>query len=149
MIVTRSAVVPIPQEEAWEVFNGNELRTLVELSDSVVEVRDYKMRDDGTPEYVMVNRAGPRKVSHRSDYIVYEPPTRTVDRVLDSSLGGVFYSDYQSVEGGTRVTNRWEVEPKGVMRLLFPLMRNSMERDFQGDLDLIANRLRSRAEPES
>jgi hypothetical protein len=91
----------------------------------------------------MVNQAGPRKVSHRSDYSVYEPPHRSVDRVLDSPLGGLFHSDHESVDGGTRVTHRWEVEPHGFMRLLFPLIRKSMAKDFQADLDLVAERLRT------
>jgi hypothetical protein len=26
-----------------------------------------------TPEYVMVNRLGPMRASHRSDYVVYDP----------------------------------------------------------------------------
>ncbi len=144
-VIERSAVVRLSLEETWEVFNGNEMQNLVELSDSVVEVRDYRMREDGTPEYVMVNRAGSRKVSHRSDYKVFEPPRRSVDQVLDSPLGGLFHSDHEPVEGGTRVTHRWEVEPHGFMRLLFPLMKNSMAKDFQADLDLIVKRLGERA----
>lgn len=146
-VVERSAVVPLSLEETWEVFNGNAMQNLVELSDSVVEVRDYRMREDGTPEYVMVNQAGPRRVSHRSDYTVYEPPHRTVDRVLDSPLGGVFYTEHESVDGGTRVTNRWEVEPHGFMKLMWPLMRRSMAKNFQADLEMIVQRLEAKSDP--
>lgn len=145
-VIERSAVIPLPLAETWELFNGNQLRDLVEISDAVVEVRDYRMRDDGTPEYVMVNQAGPRQVSHRSDYTVFDPPHRTVDRVLDSPLGGVFYTEHESVEGGTKVTHRWEVEPHGMMKLLWPLIRSSMAKNFQADLDSIAERLAARSD---
>ncbi len=144
-VIERSAIVPLPLSETWELFNGNELQDLVELSDAVVEVKDYRMREDGTPEYVMVNQAGPRQVSHRSDFTVFEPPHRAVDRVLESPLGGTFYTDHEEVEGGTRVTHRWDVEPHGFMKLIWPLMRRSMERNFQADLDNIVERLETRS----
>ncbi len=140
-LIERSAVVPLPLEETWELFNGNELQDLVELSDAVVEVRDYRMREDGTPEYVMVNLAGSRQVSHRSDYTLFEPPHRTVDRVLESPLGGVFRAEHESVNGGTKVTHRWEVEPHGLMKLMWPLIRSPMARNFQADLDTIVKRV--------
>jgi hypothetical protein len=75
-----------------EAFFGNEMQNWCELSDMVVEVRDYRMRADRTPEYVMVNKAGPMKASHRSVTL------------------------HEAVEGGTRVTHRWDVEPHGIMR---------------------------------
>jgi hypothetical protein len=84
MIVERTAVVPLPLEETWEAFFGNEMQNWCELSDMVVEVRDYRMRADRTPEYVMVDKAGPMKASHRSDYVVYDPPHRAEDDTLDS-----------------------------------------------------------------
>lgn len=138
--------MPLSLEETWEVFNGNELQQLIELAEAFLEVRDYRMREEGTPEYGSVIQPGPRKLSFRSDYSVYEPPPRSVYRVLDSSLGGLFYSDYENVEGGTRITDRWEVEPHGFMRPLFPRIRNSMAKDPQPDLDLVAARLRARSE---
>jgi uncharacterized protein YndB with AHSA1/START domain len=144
--VERTAVVPLPPEQAWEAFFGNELRNWAALSDIVVEVRDYRMRPDGTPEYVMVNRMGPMRASHRSDYITYEPPRRSVDETLDSSLGGRYYVDHEPTADGqaTIVRHRFEVEPRGLMRLLFPLMRPMFRRSFQRDLDTMVERLSNR-----
>ncbi len=137
----RSAVVPLGLEDAWEALYGDELQNWVRISDAVVEVRDWRMRPDGTPEYVMVNQAGPARVSHRSDYKVWQPPHRAEDDTLDSALGGRFVAVHEPVEGGTRITHRWDVEPHGVMRLLFPLLRRGMEKDFRRDLDAMAARL--------
>lgn len=60
-VVERSVIVPLSLEEAWEAFFGDDMQNWVRLSDAVAEVRDYRMRDDGTPEYVMVNRMGPMR----------------------------------------------------------------------------------------
>lgn len=141
-VIERSAVVALPLEEAWEAFFGNQLQNWVALSDAVVEVRDYRVSSDGLPEYVMVNRAGPMTTSHRSVYRVYEPPHRAEDDTLDSALGGRFTTTHEAVEGGTRVTHRWDVEPHGPMKVLFPLLRSGMARAFQQDLDEMAERIR-------
>jgi hypothetical protein len=144
MIVERSALVPLPLEEAWEAFFGNEMQNWCELSDGVVEIRDYRMRPDGTPEYVMVNRMGPIRTSHRSDYVVYDPPQRAEDDTLESMLGGRWATIHEPVEGGTRVTHRWDVEPHGIMKLLFPLIRPVFDKQFQADLDQMVSRIGSR-----
>ncbi len=141
MIVERTAVVPLPMDETWEVFFGNEMQNWRELSDMVVEIRDYRMRADGTPEYVMVNQAGPMKTSHRSDYVLYDPPRRAEDDTLESMLGGRWVTIHEPVEGGTRVTHRWDVQPHGIMKLLFPLMRPVFVKQFQTDLDQMVARI--------
>lgn len=143
-IVERSVIVPLDLEDAWEAFFGNEMQNWRDLSDSVVEIRDFRWRDDGTPTYVMVNRMGPLRASHRSDYVAYEPPHRAEDDTLESSLGGRWVTLHEPVEGGTRVTHRWDVQPHGPMKVLLPLMRRGFMRSFQRDLDVMAERLRSR-----
>lgn len=107
----------------------------------MVEVRDYRMREDGTPEYVMVNQVGPMRASHRSDYVLYDPPHRAEDDTLDSPLGGRWITIHESTDEGTRVTHRWNVEPHGMMRVLFPLIRPFFARSFQRDLDTMVERL--------
>jgi hypothetical protein len=145
-MMERSAVVPLDLDAAWEAFFGNQMQNWARLSNMVVEVRDYRMRPEGTPEYVMVNRAGPLKASHRSDYKLYDPPHRAEDDTLESSLGGRFITIHEAVDGGTRVTHRWDVEPHGIMKLLFPLIRKPMAKSFQKDLDDMAARLSERPE---
>lgn len=143
-VVERSAVVPLDVDEAWEAFFGNDLQNWCELSDLVVEVRDVEWRADGTPRYVMVNRSGPFRVSHRSDYRRYEPPRVAVDVATDTLLGGRWTTRHEPVDGGTRVTHRWEVEPRGPMFFVFPMIEKRFARDFQRDLDKMVERLRSR-----
>lgn len=142
--IERSTTVSLGLEEAWEAFFGNQMQNWCELSDSVLEIRDFRWREDGTPEYVMVNRVGPLRASHRSDYLTYEPPHRAEDETLDSMLGGRWTTLHEPVSDGTRIIHRWDVQPRGMMRMLFPLMRRGFEKSFQHDLDLMAERIASR-----
>lgn len=142
--VERSAIVPLPLEEAWDAFFGDDMQNWCRLSDIVSEIRDFRLRDDGTPEYVMVNRMGPMRASHRSDYVVYEPPLRAEDDTLESALGGRWITVHEPLEGGTRVTHRWNVEPHGPLKVLFPLIRPGFQRSFQRDLDTMVDRIRAR-----
>ncbi len=89
------------------------------------------MAGNGTPTYVILNRMGTLRASHGSDYVVYEPPHRAEDDTLESSLGGRWVTLHEEVEGGTRVTHRWDVVPHGPMKIMFPIMRRDFERVFK------------------
>ncbi len=141
IVLERSAVMPLPLEETWEALYGDEMQNAVRLSDSVVEVRDYQMRDDGTPEYVMVNKAGPLKTTHRSSFLVYEPPHRAIEESSETPQPGKLYIEHTAVDDGTRVVQRFEAEPRGIGGLLFRLMRPIAAKTFQADLDTILKRL--------
>ncbi len=140
--VEGSAVMPLSQDETWDVFFGHQMRRLVELHSTVAAVEDYQMRPDGTPRYTMVAKFGPFPMRVISDYSVYEPPRRTVNRVLDSPLGGTAYFTFEPVAGGTRVTQRWEVEPQNpLVGRLLPVMRPLLAWSMQRDLDTLAKRV--------
>ena len=51
--------MPLSLEETGEVFNVNELQQLVELAETFLEVRDYRMREEATPESGSVIQPGP------------------------------------------------------------------------------------------
>lgn len=140
-IFERSTIVPLGLHEAWEAFFGNQMQNWRRLSDSVDETRDFRWREDGAPEYVMINRMGPFRPSHPSDYPVCEPPHRAEDDTLDSILGGRWTTLHESVDGGIRVIHRWDVVPKGVMKIRLPLMRRGFQKSFQSDLDNMAQRI--------
>lgn len=138
-VIEASTVMPLDQEETWDFFFSDKGRRLVALSDMVVAIENYQMRADGTPGYTMAYKAGPITVRATSDYFVYEPPNRTVNRILDSPFGGTFYIDHESVSGGTRVNWRWEVEPQtSLAGLSLPVTRPLLARSLQRDLDTLA-----------
>ena len=99
-------------EEAWDLLIGDQMHRLVEMPEiSVVAVKDFQARPDGTARYTVANKAGPCKTWRPADFTVYERPRRWVNRVLDSPFGGMFYGTYEPVGDGTRVHWRWEIEP--------------------------------------
>jgi uncharacterized protein YndB with AHSA1/START domain len=141
-VVEASAVVPLSPEDAWDLLIGDQMHRLVEMPEiSVVAVKDFQVRPDGTARYVVANKAGPSKTWHTADFTVYERPHRSVNRVLDSPFGGMFYGTYEPVGEGTRVHWRWEVEAHNPLAgLLLPLMHPLLARSMQQDLDALATR---------
>ena len=134
-VVEASVVMPGGPEQTWDFLFGDELRRVVELSRMVVAVQHYQMRPDGTPHYTMDMRVGPFSMRGTSDYVVYDRPHRTVNRVLDSPFGGTFHMGFDAVPGGTRVTERWEVEPRNrLAALVLPAVRPLLARLLQRDL---------------
>ncbi len=139
-VVEASAVVPLSPEEAWDLLIGEKMQRLVEMPDvSVVAVKDFQLRPDGTARYVVANKAGPSKTWHTADFTVYERPHRSVNHVLDSPFGGMFYGTYEPVGEGTRVHWLWEIEAQSTLAsLLLPLMHPLLARSMQQDLDALA-----------
>ncbi len=138
-VAEASAVIPLSPEETWDLLFGDQLQHVVEMSDSLVAVEDYQMRADGTPRYQMVQKVGPFKISFVSDYSVFERPHRTVNRALESPLGGTFYSTFEPVAGGTRLSFRWELEPQNpLVGRLLPVLRRLLAWSLQRDLNTLA-----------
>jgi hypothetical protein len=140
-VAEASAVVPLSPEETWDVLIGDQMQRLVEMPEiSVVAVEDYEVRPDGTARYVVANRAGPSTIWHTADFTVYERPHRSVNHVLESPFGGIFYGTYDpATAGGTRVSWRWEIEPQNrLAAVLLPMMRPLFARSMQQDLDALA-----------
>lgn len=81
-------------------------------------------------------KMGPLTMRSVSDYTVFEPPRRSINRILESPFGGLFYVDFVPVAQGTRVTERWEVNPpnRGIA-FLMPMLRPILQRSLQKDLD--------------
>lgn len=147
-VVEASVVMPGGPEQTWDFLFGDELRRVVELSRMVVALQHYRMRSDGTPHYTMVMRVGPFSMTGTSDYVVYDRPQRTVNRVLDCPFGGTFHMGFEAVPGGTRLTERWEVVPQnGLAALALPAVRPLLARLLQRDLDAWAEGARRRSGP--
>ncbi|MEU1210367.1 SRPBCC family protein [Nocardia sp. NPDC005825] len=138
------ALFPLGPEQTWDLVFGDEMRRLVELSDSIAAVENYEMRPDGTPRYVMVTRVGPGTIRSTSDYTTYERPCRTINSVLDSPFGGRYEIDFSPEGPNTRVSYRWHIEPTtAVARILLPVVAPLMARSLRVDLETVASRARS------
>jgi hypothetical protein len=133
--VEASVVMPLSVEETWD-FIFDDPRRAAQFLPDVVAVEDFEMRDDGTPRYRMVRKAGPFTMSFVCDYFVFERPYRTLSRALDSPVGGNFYTTHEPTAEGTRVRWRWEIEPQDTFAaVLLPVMRPLVGWSLQRDLD--------------
>ena len=136
--VEASVVVPLSPQQTWDFIWDNVLRA-DELLPGVVALEDFQMREDGTPRYRMVRKAGPFTMSFVSDYFVFERPHRHVNRALESPFGGNFYGTYEPTQEGTRIRWRWEIEPQNALvGALLPVMRQLLAWSLQRDLDTLA-----------
>jgi hypothetical protein len=100
------------------------------------------MRDNGTPEYVMVHQNGPMRISERSDYFRYEPPERAENWVRDSALGGVYTIELGEEADGTRMTHRWDIQARNpVLQRFAPLIARMIQRAQERQADTMVERL--------
>ncbi|MFE5287281.1 SRPBCC family protein [Nocardia sp. NPDC056611] len=135
------ALFPLGPEQTWDLVFGDEMKHLVELSDSIAAVEHYEMRADGTPRYVMVTKVGPGAIRSTSDYTVYERPCRSVNAVLDSPFGGRYEIDFHPEGQNTRVAYRWHIEPTATFaRILLPVIAPLLARSLRVDLEKVARR---------
>jgi hypothetical protein len=139
-----STEIPLPPGDAWDFMwgDGGPPRFLADMHGlgywrDVTAVEEYEMRADGTPRYRMTRKFGPLPpVSMMTEYDVFEPPRRAVNRPLNTPLRGDFIATYEPTGQGTRITWRWEVEPANpVMNLLLPVLRPFLVRSMQRNLD--------------
>jgi hypothetical protein len=109
------------------------------LSPTLFLSKTFRFETTDPPRYRMVRKAGPFTMSFISDYSVFERPHRTVNRVLESPLGGTFYSTFEPVAGGTRLSFRWELEPQNpLVGRLLPVLRPLLAWSLQRDLNTLA-----------
>lgn len=75
--VEASVVVPLQPDEVWHLMYGDDMAHVTKLTDTITDVRGYRMREDGTPIYRMFHKQGPMTFSEVSDYYVFDPPHRS------------------------------------------------------------------------
>jgi uncharacterized membrane protein len=64
----------------------------------------------------------------------YEPSQIAAWKAMSGPLPLTFQRTLKRVEGGTRVTIRYEVELRGFFKLVMPLMIGSVTRQHEGDI---------------
>ncbi|WKZ38717.1 MAG: hypothetical protein QY328_10660 [Anaerolineales bacterium] len=91
----------------------------------------------------------PKRLDGRLE-TVYETiqcePNRIVAwKAMSGPLPLTFRRTVERVEGGTRLTIRYEVEPRSFLKLLMPLIAGSVTRQHTGDLRKVKELLETRA----
>lgn len=75
----------------------------------------------------------------------YEPNQRTAWKAVSGPLPLTFRRTFERVEGGTRVTIRYEVELHGFLKLVKPLVMRMGKRQLEGDFPKLKGLMEARA----
>ncbi|HEY3311827.1 MAG TPA: SRPBCC family protein [Anaerolineales bacterium] len=75
-----------------------------------------------------------RRISTVYEVIQYEPNQLAAWKTVSGPLPLEFRRSFERVEGGTRFTIKYELEPRGFFKLVMPLLAPSATRQHKGDL---------------
>jgi len=75
----------------------------------------------------------------------YEPNQITAWKAVSGPLPLTFRRTFESVEGGTRVTIRYEAEVRGFIKLAEPLLVRAGKRQLEGDFPKLKGLMEARA----
>ena len=80
-------------------------------------------------------------IEHMAEVTVYEPPRQMTYKAVSGPFPAEVTETFASVEGGTRVTLTVHVQPRGLLKLLQPLLRRTLRQTLQGNLVRLQNLL--------
>ncbi len=86
-----------------------------------------------------------RRIETVYETVQYEPDRNAAWKAMSGPLPLTFQRVLERVEGGTRVTVRYEVELRGFFKLVMPLMIGSVTRQHEGDLRKLKELMEARA----
>ena len=86
-----------------------------------------------------------RRVPTIYEVIEYEPNRSAAWETVSGPLPLTFQRTFEGVEGGTRVTIRYEAELRGFFKLVMPFLAGSVKRQHEGDLRKVKELMEARA----
>lgn len=84
-----------------------------------------------------------RRIATEYETIAYEPDRLAAWKAVSGPLPLTFSRAFEGVEGGTRVTMRYEGEFRGLLRLAGPFVAGIGRRQLEGDLPKLKQLLQS------
>ena len=86
-----------------------------------------------------------RKIPTVYEVIEYVPNQVAAWKAVSGPLPLTFRRNFERVEGGTRVTIRYEAEVRGFSKLVMSLLAGSVKRQHEGDLHKVKELMETRA----
>jgi len=86
-----------------------------------------------------------RQIPTVYEVIGYEPNRIAAWKTVSGPLPLTFWRTFEHVEGGTRVTIRYEAEVRGFFKLIKPLVVSMGKRALQGDFPKLKKLMEARA----
>lgn len=84
--------------------------------------------------YSLFAKAFGRRIETTYETIQYEPNRIAAWKAMSGPLPLTFRRSVEQVDGGTRFTIRYELELRGFLKLVMPLLAGSVTRQHAGDL---------------
>lgn len=98
----------------------------------------------GTRFSLFANAFG-RRIETVYETVQYEPDRIAAWKAMSGPLPLMFQRTFERVDGGTRVTVRYEVELRGFFKLVMPFMIGSVIRQHEGDMRKLKDLMEVRA----
>ena len=109
-----------PREAVFPVV----LENVADWSITCIEDEVIEMKNDGgvgTTFRIVTEEKG-RKMEFTGEVTAYDPPNSSRAYMVNKSFDIDVIYDFEEIPGGTRVTQRTEVHPKGFTKVVFTLM---------------------------
>jgi uncharacterized membrane protein len=129
-----SIVIKRPIEEAF-AFLAN-LENDVKWHSAFVEVRNMSGGSNGVGARFLVFEGvlGRRTPGTEYEVTEYEPNQIAAWKTVSGPLQLKFWRTFERVESGTRFAVRYEGEPRGFLKLVWPLITRMVKRQQGGDM---------------
>ena len=140
-----SIVIMRPIEEAF-AFLAN-LENDVKWHSAFVEVRNTSGGSNrvGAKFLVFEGLLGRRTTGTEYEVTEYEPNRIATWKTVSGPLQLKFRRTFERVEGGTRFAVRYEGEPRGFLKLAWPLITRMVKRQQGGDMRNLKELMEARA----
>jgi uncharacterized membrane protein len=86
-----------------------------------------------------------RQIPTVYEVIEYEPNRSAAWKTMSGPLPLTFFRKFEHIEGGTRVTIRYEADVRGFLKLVMSLLARTVKRQHEGDLRKVKELMEARA----
>jgi uncharacterized membrane protein len=139
-----SIVINRPSEEVFAVLANleNDLKWRTEW----IEAKNTSESPPGMgATYRLVGEFLGRQIPTVYEVIEYEPNRSAAWKTMSGPLPLIFRRTFESVEGGTHFTIRYDLEARGFFKLVMPLLGGTVKRQHQDDLHRVKELMETRA----
>jgi hypothetical protein len=84
-----------------------------------------------------VDRFMGREFETTSKITIWDPPDKYAFETVDGSFPARFTLEFESIEGGTKLTSRGEIELTGLLKVVEWLFGKQIENEAQRDFDTL------------
>lgn len=139
-----SVVINRPTEEVFAVLA--DLENDIKWRSEWVEAKNTSGGSPGVgATFRLTGELLGRQIPTIYEVIEYEPNRSAAWKTVSGPLPLTFQRTFEGVNGGTRVTIKYDAEMRGFFKLVMPLLSKSVIRQHEGDLRKVKELMETRA----